>query len=333
LYQAGEGGAVTDSDEGSTALTALKIPIWTARGRRGLVAVVFLGGLLPCAAAAQDLEPRALSPAPTGMNFAALAYGYSFGNVFFDTSVPIENADGKLHSMTAAYVRTLDFFGASAKAAGFVTYGSGDWKGDVEGEFRTTSRNGFADPAVKLAVNFIGAPAMQARDFVAYREGTVVGASLLVTIPVGQYYADKLINLGTNRWMLRPRIGASHAVGRWIFELYGEVKIITENDDFFGGHVFEQEPIWSLDGSVIYSIKPGMWLAVAAGFGRGGQTSVDGVKQDTDQKNSRLGAAFVLPLNQQHSLKFIFISGIKTKIGADFDLISLSYQYRWGGGI
>ena len=84
--------------------------------RSGLLTVVLLCGFVTATtttATAQDLEPRAFSPAPVGLNFALLAYGYSSGNVFFDTSQPIKNAEGTIHSTAVVYVRTLSFFGAS----------------------------------------------------------------------------------------------------------------------------------------------------------------------------------------------------------------------------
>ena len=302
--------------------------------RYGLLTVVLLCGFVTAAttATAQDLEPRAFSPAPVGMNFALLAYGYSSGNVFFDTSQPIENAEGTIHSTSALYVRTFSFFGASAKAAGIVPFAWGDWQGELEGEFRTTSRTGFADPVVQMSVNFIGAPAKKAHDFATYGEGTIVGASLLATIPVGQYYSDKLVNLGTNRWMFRPRIGASGKYGRWVFELIGGAKFFTENTDSFGGHVVGQEVIWSLQGNIIYSFKRGLWLGITGGIGRGGQTTVDGVEKDTYQQNSRVGVTLTVPVNRRQSVKLLYISGLKTRIGADFDTVSVAYQFRWGGG-
>ena len=292
------------------------------------VICLFMAG----AATAQDLEPRAFSPAPTGLNFAMLAYGYSSGNVFFDTSLPIEDAEGELHSAATVYVRTFSFFGASAKAAGIVPFAWGDWQGELDGEFKTTSRTGFADPIVQLSVNFVGAPALPMRDFVTYGEGTIVGASLQASIPVGQYYSDKLVNLGANRWMFRPRLGFSSKFGRWVFELIGGVKLFTENSDSYGGHVVQQEPLWSLQADLIYAFKRGFWLGLAAGMGRGGQSTVDGVKKDTYQQNGRLGVILTIPMNRSQSVKLIYIAGLKTRIGADFDTLNVAYQFRWGGG-
>ena len=89
-----------------------------------LAAVVIMVGF-PMRLRAQDLEPRAFSPVPVGMNFAAFGYGYSFGNVLLDPSIPLEDGTGKVHSFVGAYVRTFSFFGMTAKADAIVPFAFG----------------------------------------------------------------------------------------------------------------------------------------------------------------------------------------------------------------
>ena len=49
--------------------------------------------LAPSIARAQELEPRAYSPAPVGANFVLLAYSYPAGEVLFDPSLPITDVN------------------------------------------------------------------------------------------------------------------------------------------------------------------------------------------------------------------------------------------------
>ena len=52
----------------------------------------------------------------------------------------------------------------------------------------------------------------------------MVGASLLVAAPTGQYYPNKLINLGTNRWAAKPEVALSYPLGpRWLLDAYAGV--------------------------------------------------------------------------------------------------------------
>jgi hypothetical protein len=283
-------------------------------------------------AAAQNLEPRAFSVAPVGVNFALLGYGYNTGDLLFGQDIPIEDATAKLNTLTAAFVRTIDFFGVSAKVGISAPFAWGDYRGIYTGIDTTTSRTGFVDPKVFLAVSFLGAPALNLRDFASYREGTVAGASLMVSVPVGQYDPSKLINLGSNRWAVRPRIGASHATGKWTFEAFGDVWLFSDNPNLLG-FVVEQDPIWAVQGHVIYSFKPSLWLGFDAGYGWGGNTTIDGVVKDNRQENSLLAGTLAVPVSRRTSLKFVYSTGVSTRLGADFDTFQVFYQYRWGGGL
>ncbi len=282
---------------------------------------------------AQDLEPRAFSPAPVGMNFGVLGYGYADGNVFFDQSLPVEGATGRLHSVTAAYIRTLDFFGATAKAAAIVPYVWGDYEGLWLGEPASASRRGFGDPVVSLAVNFVGAPARTLQELSTYREGTIVGASVLASVPIGQYDPERLINLGSNRWAFRARLGASQHLSRWYFELIGELWAFTQNPEAIGNNTIGQDPIMAIQLNAIHQFRSGFWLGAGIGYGEGGKTIVSGVEKDTRQINKRFGFTLVYPLNRQHSLMLSYLNSLSTVIGADFDKLGLAWQVRWGGGL
>lgn len=281
---------------------------------------------------AQDLEPRAFSPAPVGVNFAAVGYGYSFGNVLLDPSLLIEDGTGKVHSLAAAYVRTFSFFGMTAKADAVVPFASGDWKGLLDGEPATRSATGFGDPTVRLAVNFVGAPALEIPRFLTFRQRWIVGASLEVLVPIGQYDPERLINLGSNRWTFIPRVGVSRSLGRWTLEGVAAAWLFMANTDFLGT-TLEQDPLWTVQGSVSYVFDGGAWLAADGGWGSGGRTKVNGASGSERQENVRYGVTFAYPLTRRTALKLAWIGGLSTRLGADFDTIALVYQYRWGGGL
>ena len=284
-------------------------------------------------AAAQDLQPRAFSPAPVGLNTVLLGYALSSGNVFFDQALLIEDATGDVNAVTVSYVRTLGFFGKLAKLSAVVPYAFGDWKGKVDGVPASTSRQGFADPALQLAVNFIGDPAVTLKDFRTYREGTIVGASVLVVAPLGQYDAKKLINLGSNRWSSRLRLGFSSRIDRLTLEAMADVRFFTEIPEAFGGTTISQKPIWALQGNVIYLFKRGFWMGLSGGLATGGETTVNGVAKHNSQTNSRLAATLALPVNRRLTLRFFYINSLESALGADFDVYNAAVQYSWGGGL
>jgi hypothetical protein len=299
----------------------------------GVLLAAQFGGSTVRESRAQDLEPRAFSPVPVGLNFAALGYAYSYGNVVLDPALPITDGEADVHSVLAAYVRTIDFFGMSGKldaAVPYVAYGK--WKGLVEGVPDSTTRSGFGDPLVRLSVNFIGAPALKLPDFAKRAQGTVVGASFQVRMPLGQYDPTKLINLGTNRWTFKPRIGVSKPIGRWIVEGHGTAWFFTDNPDA-GGAVLSQQPLWALDAHVARLFGSGIWASFDLGYIVGGRTSSNGVPSTARQESVRGGATLAIPLARRHSIKLGYFFGLYTELGSDFDNLLLVYQYRWGGGI
>ena len=152
-------------------------------------------------------------------------------------------------------------------------------------------------------------------------------------MPTGQYDNERLINLGSNRWAFRLETGISRTVRRWTFEAIATAWLYSANDDFFGGRKLEQDSIFAVQGHVIYTFRPGLWLALDFGFLDGGTTTIDGIVRNTLQRNSRTGLTFVYPLARKHGLSFAFTSGVTTSTGADYDTFAVGYQYMWGKGI
>jgi len=153
-----------------------------------------------------------------------------------------------------------------------------------------------------------------------------------VIVPLGEYDSSKLINLGSNRWTFRPQIGFSRAAGNWVFELTGSAWVFTDNDEYDRDKTLVQDPVFAVQGHVIYTFRPGLWLGINAGFANGGQTRVDGDVTGELQANTRAGMTLSLPLGQRDGLKLVYSRGVTTRIGADFDNYLVAWQHMWGGG-
>lgn len=281
----------------------------------------------------QDLEPRTYANTPIGLNFLILGYGHTDGGVATDSALPIENTQVEVHSAVFAYARSLDIMGRSAKFDVVLPYAWASGSATAIGQFRERDVSGFADPRVHFSVNLYGAPALSLEDFKDYQQDTIIGASLEVTAPGGQYDADKLLNLGTNRWSVKPEVGISKNLGSVTLELAGGVRFYTDNDDFFGGKVRKQDPIYSLRGHIIYSFSHGIWAALDGTFYTGGQTTVDGTERNNRLENTRLGASLALPITRYNSVKLYFSTGVSTRAGTNFDAAGIVWQYRFGGGL
>jgi hypothetical protein len=299
--------------------------------REGIAVLLPVLLLAAAGAAAQELNPRAYAPMPTGMNIAMLSYGRSSGGVLFDPSLPVEDVRAVINSGALLYGHSFGLFGRSANAVVALPYAWGEMSGLLAGEYQRLTRSGLADLRGQLTVNLFGGPALAPREFVRYRPRTILGLSLAVAAPTGQYDPAKLVNIGSNRWSVKPEVGFSRTKGRWYLELYGGVWIFGTNGDYYGGSVREQDPLGTFQAHVSYTFKPRLWLAGDATFYTGGRTMVNGTAKADVQGNSRVGAALALPVGRQSALKVSWSNGFTTRIGADFNSIGVAFQTVWHG--
>jgi hypothetical protein len=284
-------------------------------------------------ARAQDIEPRAYSNAPVGVNFLIAGYAYTRGGLAFDPASPLTDPDLDTSSAVFAYARVLDLWGRSAKFDVIVPYTWLDGTARFLGEPLQREVDGLADPRFRLSVNFLGAPALSLQDFASYEQDLIVGASLQISAPLGQYDPGRLVNIGTNRWSFKPELGISQALGPWTLEASAAASFFTDNDEFFGGQTRSQDPVYSLRGHAIYSFRSGMWASADATWFAGGRSMIGGVRGNDLQQNWRLGATLALPVNLRNSVKVYASSGVSARTGNDFDLLGLAWQHRWGGGL
>jgi hypothetical protein len=295
------------------------------RGAFALAAVLALAA----AARAQELEPRAYSPNPTGANFVLVAFGRTSGSVVFDPSLPFEDVNAQVNGATLLYGRTFGLLGRSASAGVGLPYVWGTMDGQVQEEYRSIRRSGLADMRLRLAVNLFGGPALALKEFAKRRPRTTLGASVVVAAPIGQYDPAKLVNIGSNRWAVKPEIGVAHPVGRFMLEVYAGGWLFSDNRDFFGGRHREQSALGTLQAHVSYTFKPRLWVAGDATFYRGGRTTVSGTPNADLQENSRLGLTLAVPIGRHQSLKASWATGFTTRIGGDFDTLQVGWQYLW----
>jgi hypothetical protein len=280
-------------------------------------------------AAAQELEPRAYSPAPVGTNFVGLSYGHTSGDVFLDPTLPVENASVEFNTVGFGYYHAFGLFGRQTTVSLSLPYVWGSGRGVFNGVPAHIYRSGLGDPALRISYNLYGSPAMTPQQFKHRKSKTVIGASVVITAPLGQYNPAVLANIGTNRWSFKPQIGFSREVHSWDLDLYLGGYFFSDNPNFFGGHVRGQAPIGAVQVHVSYTIRRGMWVAVDGIYYNGGRTTIDGVQASDLQQNVRLGVTFSLPIARAQSLKFQFATGAVTRIGGNFTTGAITYQYRF----
>ncbi len=282
-------------------------------------------------AAAQELAPRAYWPAPVGTGVLLLGMQRNAGDVLIDPSLPIAGVESEIDFLQVSYQRSLSLFGRSAAAQLSLPYSDGLTEGIVEGEFRDRRTVGFADARFRLAINLRGAPAMDGTEFreLVRNPRTIVGASVIVQAPTGDYDEGRIINVGTNRWSIKPAVGMIVPVyPSWFLEFEVGAWIFGDNDDF-AGETREQDPIVSTAVHVVKRFPSGFWASFDANYYTGGKTRVGDTFRDDRQSNSRAGVTFVYPVKRGFALRGSFSTGVNTRSGGDFSLYSLGLLYVW----
>jgi len=301
-----------------------------ARVGAALVVMALAARALSCEA--QDLEPRAYSNTPVGMNFLIAGYAYTFGDVTFDASTPIKDAELTAHSAYLAYAHAFGVWGRSAKLDIVLPYAWVSGTAEVAGQRRDRYTDGFGDARVRFSALLYGGPALTMAEFEDYKSDLIVGASLAVTLPTGHYDSDKLVNIGTNRWSVKPEVGISKTFGPVTLELEPSVTFYTDNNDFLGGKKLEKAPLYAVQGHAIYHTRFGLWGAVDVTYYGGGRTTVDGEKGEEPQ-NLRVGGTLALPITRHHSVKLYASTGAVARVGGNFTTVGIAWQFRWGGGL
>ena len=281
---------------------------------------------------AQQLEPRSYTNTPVGLNFLLAGYGYTEGSVGVDPAVPIDDAQLRTNSAVVGYSRSLGIWGLSGKVAALLPYTGLEGSALVDGQPRQRDVSGFGDSLLRFSVNFLGAPAISLKDFAGYRQDLIVGATLLVSAPLSQYDSSKIVNIGTNRWSFKAELGISKEWGAWTVEVAPSITVFTDNNDFLNGGTIEQDPLYAAQAHLIYGFQSGIWLALDGTIYTGARTTFNGVEQDNEQSNTRLGFTVALPVDRYNSVKLYGSTGTSSRTGSDYDGLGIAWQYRWGEG-
>ena len=283
---------------------------------------------------AQDLAPRAYVITPMHSNAVTLTWAFYNGGLNFSGTIPVD-VSGTYHVPIFSYYHSLNFFGRSANVSASLPYGVGTFEGTALGKGVSVYRSGLLDLGVRLSVNLKGGPAMSVQDFSKWEQKTILGVSLRMVAPTGQYAPTKVINWGINRWALKPEFGYSRRWNHWLLDGYGGAWFYTANPAEF--HVPNpvpqtQEPIGSCEGHLSRDFGRGTWASLDGNFWWGGVTTLNGIRNPaTRQTSSRLGGTAAFRVSQHQSVKVSYSGGTYIRFGGDYNNVSVAWQYSWLG--
>ena len=282
---------------------------------------VFALGPLSIGAHAQEIEARAYSNAPIGINFAT-------GGI-----AQVKSGSYKLTTEALSLTHILNVAGQSGRLSLALPYSELSGTGSVNGQIINASAEGLSDPMIKASVNLYGAPALSVSEFKNYQQDLIIGASLAASIPWGKYNSDQMVNVGGNRTVIQPGIGASQAVGAWRLELAGMASIYTSNTNYMGSNTLSQNPVYSTETHVIYYFPNTAWISADATYFFGGQTYINGNPVNGSQENWRFGSTISYPIDKHNAIRLTGSTGVYSRTNTSYDMVGISWQYRWGGGL
>ena len=291
------------------------------------VALIVLAAL---PVAAQDMEPKAYSASPVGATFLVAAASRSSGSIIFDPTLPIEDAQATINGVAAGIGTTFGLFGKLTLVSAVLPLAWGEVSGRVGEEARSVTRAGLADSRYKLSMNLRGNDAMAIGEFAKAPRRTIVGTSITIAAPTGEYDRTKLINLGNHRWAFKPEVGIAVPHGAWDIDAYFGVWLFTANEHFYPGELRRtQDNVIATQGHVSYTFKPRLWLAIDGTWYSGGGASVEGGEPIGKVNNARLGATLSIPAGRRQSFKVAYSSGVTVRSGTNFRTIALGWQWLW----
>jgi hypothetical protein len=288
---------------------------------------------------AQDLAPRAYVITPLHSNAITLTYTFYDGGLSLPNAIPITGATGKYNVPIFTYYHSFNMFGHSANITASLPYAVGHFQADVLGEPSMIYRSGLLDSDYRLSVNLKGGGAMEAREFSKWKQKTLIGVSVKVVAPTGQYNPTKLVNWGSNRWSVKPEVGYSQRWNKIVLDAYGGVWFYAQNPEYFSHNQYfpgtqsqSENSIGSFQGHLSYDFKPGTWVSLDGNLWFGGTTSLNGVTNPaTRQVGSRVGGTGAFRFTSHQSIKLSYSNGTYIRFGGNYQSVSLAWQYSWLG--
>ena len=305
-----------------------------SRRLRYLFVLCILAIAAPPHVYALDPVPRQWSHLPLDTNFFGMAYAYTEADIGLDPVLRTEDVEMELDTWGVKYIRSFEAFGKSARVDLTQAYQEAEWTGLLDGAPAAVSRHGPSDTFVRIAINLYVAPPLGGKEYAQYRQNagseTIVGAALAVRLPTGDYKKDKLLNLGQNRFVLRPQLGLMHTWGQWSIDMTGEVAFYGDNDEFFNGNKREQDPMLLVYGSLIHTFRPGHWLGASFGFDSGGEGTINGVEKNDHRKDLGAALSYAYPVTRTSSIVTRYLrTETQEDIGNDSDTLSVNFSLAW----
>jgi len=300
-------------------------------GRLSCVLVALAACSSPAALYAQFTDPRTYTLAPVGISQLEVDYIHAEADASIDASIEVAGAHFEQNQAVVSCTHNFSMLSHLAWIKLGVPYAT--VSGSIAGTSISGSTTGAGDSSLQFTTLLKGGRALSAAEFAAYQPAPTVGLSVTITAPTGEYDAEKLLNLGSHRWSLKPELALSYPFGpdqSWVADAYVNVYFFTDNTAYHGVEVLRQEPLPGIEAHLSHDFTPRLWASLDLRYGFRGETVVDGVNQNDAQESLVAGAEANWSPSPSHSFVFVFAKALVHHNAPSATGVALKYVYTWG---
>jgi len=268
---------------------------------------------------------------PIDLNMLFGYYNLVDTNTPIDTSLPIKGLSLNANVYILRYARSFDLGGRNTAVEILQPYADIDASFDNAQYFSGTKQNGGrGDTQLVFAHNFFGGPALTAEQFAKWTPETFLSGAVTLVTPTGDYDRNRVINIGSNRWVVKPELAFGTPIGPTWLEFNTYVSLYGDNDKYQGSSKLEQKPLYALESHYSYTINRALWVGLDATYSTGGETRIDGVDQGNKQENTLVGASIGFMLSPQFGGLVAYSDTVSERTGSpDVNTWTLRLQYVW----
>lgn len=318
-----------------------------------LVAFPLAVSLICGPAIAQDDGARAYWKGRAGTNMVSFQYLnmnlQASDELQFDPGQYIyPSADAEADIFILSYARHMTVFNRPSILSVNLIGGSVDVKfdanitppeflppGGVPGVSFSQSASGYADPSVQLDVNLLGTPKIKTIfDYMNYEPTWTLDAAVMLGVPLGQYDADKVVNLGLNRFYGRIAFPFKYHFRifspgyRSSLEVVPSVWLFAENDDFVG-QTLQNDPMWQLEAHWTHDFTRQFFASLDLLYRKGFQSEINGIDLGSDIEIGNLGFSLNFSVTDNVTIRTSFSSNVFGNSDIETSMIRLQFVYAW----
>lgn len=276
----------------------------------GALALAFAAG-----ARAQDDGARVYQLAPVGFQtFTAFAVRKR-GNEGPDPGQATPGADTRSDVVVLRYARTFDL--AGRQFTPFAILPMGRIKAS-QGPGPATESAGAGDAQLGATVGLLGAPALDAGEYAAWRPAISMSLLGRLYLPTGAYTRSQPVNLGSNRFSVQLGLPTTFMGGQSFrdarlttLEVLPTATFYGANDAPFGADKRTQSPLFSVEAHLTRNITPRIWVSADVLYRNGGASRTDGVDNHDALHGWSAGGTAAFPIAGRTSLAVTYEHVVK----------------------